>query len=520
MKFQKSHLFVGYLALTLSLPLTLLSAFPDSPETPETWLTNIAEISEQVKATPNSPRKNQAQIDTSLRTIKMSLAAEDYQQAISQLNTLRNLEPKAVKPILALSEKLIDLLVQKSKNEIARTEKLYEEFAQAVLVAKTPNEIDPWLKKLNVEVKKAQTQNRAITPLKLWTPSISNSPYATGYNNINRSNQLFNMNTSSLAFLQSKASQALQIAHYWQDYLHYKNSGEISTARNSMSNISRVVVNFTYIPRSKVLELQSGLALGGNGKNSITKLTIDDLKQRLGTQQDALLLHQELSQTSSSYLTPAIRSLNSKLRDYSQACEYLEGGDIDDGFYKIRSLIYHPIIGSLSKKTHDKFLSRYLKIPANFKQNDNEESEAWATRYILKLSADKDWKKLHVALVFMHQYYYRSGGGSKAPINQDLEAVRNLLTGMNYEANQQYVRAIVAYRQVLGSIGLCTEVVAESGKHLTKLQKAHPAEYAQSQSLHSHDSTSSSYTTSPLLIRKIVKEELSKKDQPVEKAEE
>ncbi len=516
MKFQKSILYLGYAGLALTLSLSPLSANSNNQES---WQKHIADISELVKVTTDKERENQAQIDTCLRTIKMSLAAKDYQQAITQLNNLRNMEPRAVKPILALSEKLIDELVAKSKEEITRTERLYTEFSEAILVAKLPNEIDTWIKKLNEEVKKSQRQNRSTRQLQLWTPNISNSPHLKGYSNMNRQNQLFNMNSSNLFLLQSQSSQALQVAHYWQDYLHYKINDNISSARSSMSRISQVVVNFTYIPRSRVLSLQSGLTDESKPKEAITILKIDDLRARLDSQEDALLLHHELRQVSSSRLTPAVRELNSKLQEYSNACAYLEGGDLDDGFYNIRKLIYHPIIGSLSKKTHDKFLKRYLRIPADFKQKENEEAEEWATRYILKLSEDKAWKQLHIALVFMQQYYYRSGGSGKAPIKQDLEAITYLLSGMNYEANQQYLRAIVAYRQVLGKLGYCTDVVTEAGKQLLKLQKAYPTEFAQSQSLRTHDGTSHSFTTSHLLIRKIVKEELINKEKPAEEKE-
>jgi len=508
MKFHKSTLALGYAGLALSLSLTPLSANPDSPVKPAVWQKHMVEINQQLKVNPEKARDNQAQIATCLRTIRMSLAAEDYQQAITQLNNLRNLEPSAVKPILALSEKLIDELVARSKQELTRTETLYTEFAEAIMAAKQAHQIDPWIKKLNVEVSRAQTRNRTINPLKVWTPIISDSANANVYQSINRGNQLFNMNTSHLTQLQSKASQALQIAHYWQDYLHYLKVDNTSSARSSMNRIAQVVVNFTYIPRSKVLDLQSGLIDDNQVTQKIASLSMDNLKKRLVSHDEALLLYDELRHAPSSLLTPAIRALSNKLQEYNSACEYLEGGDIDDGFYKIRALMFHPILGTLSQQTHDKYLQLYLKIPADFTQSKKEESATWATRYMLQLSKDKAWKELHVALVFMQQYYYRTNSSSNAPIKQDMLAITYLLVGMNYEANQQYMRAIAAYRQAVGTLGYCTEVVSEAGKRLRKLQQAHPTEFAQSQSLRSHDGTSNSFTTSPLLIRKIVKEEL------------
>lgn len=102
MKFNKPIL---YATLSLGITLTPLSAKP------EAWQKHIHSISSQVKANPDQPNPKQAQIDTCLRTIKTSLAANDYNQVISQLNNLRAYEPKAVKSTLELSEQLIDALV-------------------------------------------------------------------------------------------------------------------------------------------------------------------------------------------------------------------------------------------------------------------------------------------------------------------------------------------------------------------------------------------------------------------------
>ena len=523
MKLYKCNLYTChaiYLLIVLSLTLSPLQAEPNSPSLPKAWLTNIAKISEQVIAKPDAPRANQAQIDASLRIIKASLAAENYQQAIIQLHVLHNYEPIAAKPILELSEQLADILAEKSKKEIARAEQLYKDFSQAILAAKVPEDIDHWLHKFSLERQKNQTLNRPSAALPIWSPIKVNSPFTANYKAINHSNQLFNINTSNLRYLQSKSRNALQIARYWQDYLHYIKLGSASDAKNSMRSVANIITDFSYIPRSKILELQSKL----NGKNGtapeITKHKLADLKKRLNTQEDAVILYHELARDSSTYNSPAISGLKSNLQEFHEACEYLEGGNINEGFYKIRKLIHHPLIGPLCRKTHDKFMIHYLKVPADFKQLKNEHCEEWATRYILKLSADKDWKKLHPALLFMHKYYNRSYSNYESTIGEDLKAVRYLRSAKNYEANKQYMRAIVAYRQAIGSIGYCTEIVEEAGKQILKLQKNHPTEYAQSESLHAHDGTFRSYTTSHLLIRKIVKEELSKKDQPVEKAEE
>lgn len=499
-------------SLGIGICLSLSLAVADE----QAWQQPLQNISKQVQANPENPRKNQAQIDTCLRTIRMSLSANDLNQAITQLNNLRNLEPTAVKPILKLSEQLIDNLVQRSKKDIERKENLYQEFAEALINAKAPKDIDPWLKKLNEEIKHDKKQAKQITPIKLWAPTLPNSIHSEGYRNFNSQSQLFSMNTTSLFHLQSQANQALQIARYWQDYMQYKLDSQHSSARSSMSSIAQIVVNFTYIPRSRVLDLQSELSGNQPSSDQANLYQIEDLQKRLNTQDEAVLLYNELSHASSSRLTPAVRALKNKLQVYNSACEYLAGGDLDDGYYKISTLAYHPILGKLSRQTHDSYLRRHLKIPESFQKNKKEEGAEWATRYILQLSKDHAWKDLHGALSMLQQYYYRSSGSGKAPIKEDTRAIGYLLAGFNYESNQQYLRAIVAYRQAVGTLGYCTEIINEAGKRLTNLQKAHPTEFAQSQSLSSHEGTSHSFTTSHLLIRKIVKEELNQQGEKKE----
>lgn len=514
MEFKKSTLYLG---LALGLSLAPLSA------NPEIWQKDIQDISQQVKADPDADadkeRANQAQIDTSLRTIQMALAAEDYHQAITQLNNLRNLEPKAVKSILALSEKLIDTLVLKSKEDITRKEKLYEEFAKSIIAAEVASEIDPWLKKLNEEVRKSQNHHRSAGALQLWAPSAHSISQANSYSKFNGQSQLFNMNCSNLVHLQSKATTALQIAQSWQDYLHYKSQDNTSLARSSMTRVSQYVANFTYISRSKVLDLQSAFPDSNNARDEAGKIKINDLLKRLTNQQDALTLHYELKATSSSYFSAGVRELNNKLQSYSMACEYLEGGDLDDGFYKIRTLMSYPVLSELSKQTRDHYLNHYLAIPTEFKKKENEDSEVFVTRYLSELSQQKAWKNLRASLALMKQYYYRSSGVGLATVKGDLEALDYFIVARNYETHKQYKRAIVAYRQVLGKQASYTEVTEEAGKSLLRLQKTYPVESDLSESMSSHTATLSSYRRSNSLIRNVVKEELSKLEERKEDAQ-
>ena len=501
MKLKKSTFYIG---LAIGLSLAPLSADP------EVWQKHIEDISEQVKADPDKVRVNQAQIDTSLRTIQVSLATKDYYQAITQLNNLRNLEPEAVKSILKLSEKLIDVLVLKSKEEITRKEKFYEEFAKSIMTTKVASDIDPWLKKLNEEIRKAQNHNSSVRALQLWAPASHSISLAGSYSDFNGQSRLFNMNCSNLTHLQSKVNTALQIAQSWQDHLHYKSQGNTSSARNSMTRVSQYVVNFPYISRSKVLDLLADIPDSNNPRDEAGKIKMNDLLKRLGSQQDALTLYYELKATSSSYFSPEVRELIAKLYSYSTACEQLEGGDPDDGFYKIKTLMSYPILSELSKKTHDHYLNSYLNIPTEFKKKENEDSEVFVTRYLSKLSQEKAWKKLRASLVFMQQYYYRNNGIGVAKAKGDIEALDHLMIGVNYEAHKQYERAMVAYRQALSKLGSHPEVTAEAGKNLLKLKNEHPAEFDISESMSSYTSTISSFSRSSSLVRKVVKEELLK----------
>jgi hypothetical protein len=470
---------------------SLLLSIASPAEEQKPWAKPLNNIASLIEKQPHDEEQKQAEISATLQTLQSVLATENLNQAVQELNRLRTLKPEAIKPILELSGMLLEELRGKSQAEIARVDKLHQEFAKAIFTMEKPSEIDAWLKTFNNEVKNNSKRQYWQTPISAWAPVHGGDPFASEYHAFNARTKDLCSSFSQITTLSQGSRAALDIARYWQDYLQYKSEGNISYTKNSLDRVANYVVNFTLIPRSKILTLRAKYDTSSGVKptpSTPTIFTLETLAEQSDSTEKFYAFCAAIESASSSRLSPEITSIKYMLRDVKRGIDEFSRGDLRDGYTYLNAAAKHPLLGDICNRILDQKLSEHLPIPESYVRKKSETPVQWVVRYYKELAAQKDWLALRPVLNGAHLCWRNSGVPESNFIRDDLEATVYLLRGLQFEENQLYPHAMVAYRRVFERLGYLSEVQKEASSRLKGLKKSHPKAYIQSLNMEDTDS--------------------------------
>lgn len=470
-------------------------------------LTRLAEPAGNPTADAKA-KDTQERIQATLALLNANLSSKNYGRALHNLHALGKLSPKLIPASAKLSEKLLKELHSQREEAIKKRKELYQEFAKVLLNAKKPVELDAWIVKLN-SLSKANP-----SPGFQFRPFDPSRQHETPNYLITKEQWELNMSLQSqmgaFTTVTSEARAALNIATYWQNYLHYLTTGNYRNASNAMNQVASSVSNFTYIPRSKVLGLQHQLEVKTNPANKVKAEynDIETLQKTITDSESAMAAYSVLSTVSDSQLEAPLLTLKGELSQYRDFHRYLTRGSRHSAMEIYSTLHGHPILGKIATKELEDALAKSLKIPPTFQRNDGESPAEWVIRYADDLAKKGKWKALHAVSSASHNGFPRSD--TFHHLTGGADAVKHLLIGMNFENHKQWARALAAYRQVMATYPNFEAVTKEAGKRLLALQQAHPNEAVISEALSSYSSTLSYpyYTASG--IRELVQKEIAR----------
>lgn len=493
--------FVSYgVEMKMITLLILLTYFTISPtiladeKAIEKELTNFIDVAVVQQAAAN---KKESQKQSLLR-IQSNIASKQYSQALNLIQAHIQLNPESTRTASALSSAILRELTKQAEKEVKRKKAFFNEFAKALTSAKAIEEIDHWLIKLNEEIQRDGKHRIYTQPA--WNPATNYIPNSSVYRGFWTANTRYQGYCGMPTQLRQETQTALRIATAWQDYLHALDLGDKRTARSHMNNIASYSASFVYIPRSKILKLSGNLMPQRVVReNSNELLEIKDVKLRLKTTADAILLYHELYNLSSSKMTPKVNYLKKDLRKLEEALNYVHSNNVKYGIEKLKALKSSPYLENLAVNILTNYVKSALNLPDNFVIKAGEDSLVWSERYLNKLAVEKKWGELHQAMLITK--HMKSGIDLR---EQDISALKLLIAAKNYQGAGLYHRAAVAYRQILGK-GVYTEAINnEASSQLKKIRKDYPESYLLSHDMHGHDSNYHSKSRESYLKKLIV----------------
>lgn len=490
--------------ITLLLLLTHLTFSPTllaDEKMIEKELTSFAKLAiNQEAEKPQQDSQKQ-----SLLGIQSSIATKQYSQALNLIQAHIQLYPGSLNAASALSSAILADLTEQAEAEVERKKKFFNEFAKSLVSAKTIEEIDPWLIKLNEEIQRDNKHLVYTQPI--WSPTLNFIPSTRDYSGFWTANTRYQSYCGMPNQLREETQTALRIATGWQDYLQALALGDKATARNHMNNVASYAASFVYIPRSKILRLSGELTPKNEiDQNSTTLLEIKDVEQRLKTLKDATLLYHELYNLSSSRLSSEVTQLKEELRFLKEAIDYLNGDNFTYGIQKLQGLKSSAYLGDLAHSVLTEHVRSALKLPDDIVINKEDNSQAWADKYLDQLASEKKWGELRQAIIIISSGRQNSNMNPRA---QDIEALQMLIAGQNYQDAELYHNAAVAYRQILGKAVYTKAINEEATSQLKKLRKEQPMSYLLSHDMYDHESNNISSSREDYL-KKLIEIELKK----------
>ena len=444
----------------------------------------------------------------SLIDIQSSIANDQYSQALSLLQNHIQMNSGSLANASALSRVLLMELAEQAEKEVERKSKFLREYSEALMSAKSIEEIDPWLIKLNKEIQRDSKHNLYVQPV--WNPATNFIPNTRVYREFWTANSCYQSSIRLPMQLRDETQTALRIATSWQDYLHALELGDKRSARNHINNVASSSASFVHIPRSKILRLSGALVPKEEiAQNSGAKLEVKDVSDRLGTAADALSLYYELNSFSSSRLTPEVRHLQEELRGLKDALHYMERNNMSSGLERMRGLRASVYLSDLARSVLMEYVKSALLLPEDFVIKEGDDDQVWIERYINKLAAEKKWAELHRAISITSSIVKQSIKSASNPMKQDADALSMLIAAENYQKAELYHRAAVAYRQILGKAVGIQAINDEATLQLKMIRKEHPKSYLISLDMYSHD-TNNFTKSKEVYLKKLIDLEIRK----------
>ncbi|MGJ8655369.1 MAG: hypothetical protein ACSHX6_02880 [Akkermansiaceae bacterium] len=422
----------------------------------------------------------------SLINIQSSIANKQYSQALNLIQNHIQLNPGSLRNASELSRVLLAELAKQAELEVERKTKFLKEFSEALIRAKSIEEIDPWLIKLNKEIQRDRKHNLYVQPV--WNPTTNFIPNSRGYKEFWTTNSSYQRSIRLPSQLRDEIQTALRIATSWQDYLHALELGDKRSARNHINNVANFSATFVYIPRSKILRLSGDLMPKEEiDQNTTTNMEIKDVQHRLNTVSEAIILYHELNSQSSSRMSSEVRHLQDELRGLKEALDYIHRNNIKYGLERIQALRSSHYLSGLASSILTDYVKSALQLPKDFVIKEDDEDQVWIGDYLNKLAKEKKWSELYRAITITSSIVKQSIKSDANPHKQDAEALMMLMAAENYQKAELYHRAAVAYRQILGEAVGIQAINDEATFQLKKIRKEQPKSYLISLDMYGHD---------------------------------
>ena len=431
-----------------------------SPATVDEALARLVQNIKAENAAKDVPvSSTQASLLSALQT---QLQAEQLQLLHQTLGSLASGFPSHWEEIARLREMLDELHAREQAEDIARLEAAFKELADVLLSAKKPEELDPWIGRLG-----------------------DLSAEAAHYNRYGSSSALVAKNAAELGKLRNYLSPATSVVTTWQDYLMAVKNRDVETARRSMGSLTSRISQFPYVLRSRVLEINAGLKgpnpfqPGGGGIPSR-----EDYIARLKTPADVHVLKGEIaSLNSSDRARLGLNTLYNELSRFQDGLNYISRGSYSSAVTYLRDLQAAPYLRPLVDEVFLDSSRKLIGIPDKLKVKDGEASEDFVDRYLESIKGDEQklWQTLKAAQDL-------AIGPRRTKIQEEVKVVEFFIAAKSYEEQKQFARAIVAYRQLIGSPSLYLSKDA-AGKKMRALREAHPEAAQTADSMMTHNSS-------------------------------
>ena len=380
-------------------------------------------------------------------------------QTLTQsLNSILTYFPELGAEVAEAQQLLQKVTEARDQDRIDELEAVFQELAGTLLAAEEPEELDSWIQRLT---------------------NLSGGSAGRFSNSQGSKEELQRLNN----YLRS----ASQVAVYWQDYLMNKKLKNVEACQRSVSNLTSQIVQFPYVPRSKILVMQARLNSPNPFGDEVAEdvPTIDNFVERITSVQSVLDLKSELAQMGSNRRNELkINRLYSNLEKFENGYNQIARGSYSSGFNYLRELQGMKRLGYFATELMLSGFRKALSIPDEFESKDGEDTDAFLDRYLR--STANDPTKLQRAI--KTSVSLLSPGSKRTALNDEQKAVDLLVIAKAYEKQEQFARAIVAYRLFL-SMTTQYAVTDEATKSLAKLKKEHPGAAESAQSMSSHTSS-------------------------------
>ena len=512
-KFNKPSIHVKVASIAASFMLS--SSFSHAAE----WDQHLKSISATVENNIELYKKNadslhKDNIEAKLIAMKMALASDKLYDAVIKLDELRKLDPQLTESTLTLAEKIMDQLVKDSESAVKETEKEYQTFAKELMASTKPQEVDKWFVKFEELQKKQQAKSTHYSSANGWSPSYSGTRYSDRFAGFQSQNSAYISNIGCIAQYNNKTRTAITIAQHWQDYLLHKMNENQQAQSNSLRSVAQHLPQFNYIPRSKVLILQSDAEkLYKEKNNSKTKkeaefYDLESIQPFLKNDKGIHNLRSILSRTSSSNMAPEVYTLKSPIDTYSRASEYLANGDISRALTDLRKLSVHPHIGKIAQSKLNSYLIKYFDLPEKYQATDKLSAYDQALLYMEEIIQKKSWTELQQFLNKLSTC--KTSDLAHLEINEEIKMLKLMQSAQNLENAKQITRAITAYRQVVSSPTNITDITKEATDKLLQLQQAYPEQAEESESIITFSSRLYSSPLNKTQILKMITDEIKR----------
>lgn len=325
---------------------------------------------------------------------------------------------------------------------VAELEAAFVELAEDLLRARDPQEMDPWLLR--------------ITKLSDTGGKLAHHAQATD---------------SELRRMEGQLQTARQIVVQWQDYLMGVKLENPTAAKQSMASLANLVSQFPYVPRSRVIERQARLERSDAfGEDELELQSREDYLERLTSLDAIAAVHGELGALNPNRRQERdLQELHTDLERFTAGRNHLLRGDLSSGSRALREIRQKPYLRALANQAMIEAIRASVPVPEDFETVEGESAEHFSERYLKSVSGNVD--SLWRALMTLREFH--TSGAERTMIGRDLEAVEYLLAARAYEKQKQFARAIVAYRQFLGTVSrYCPKGTA--GEQMVRLQEEHP----------------------------------------------
>lgn len=352
-------------------------------------------------------------------------AQKDYIQMQESLRSGMSYFIKSEKSV-AVAQELGVLLVAAVQEQKDRAQKeidaLLSEQGKVLLTAKTPKEVDPILAALQ----RAQTQMGAM----------SGRRYYDG----------------------NSLESAVRVAANWQDFLRNRQNGNISDAQNQLRQIQENLTRIPqFVPRSVVGEMMDQMS-SKNPQVEPTKNTGDEAARKAReliaaakSTSDIPRLYEEInalplgSNDRNNY-----KGLYAQILKLKNAQESIKTNDIDTAMNLLRR--------QENEIQESDFLRRALVLEAlpvymeqpGFKLSKEDSVNSLIDRMVREAAKKSEWSAVYRGL---HAYRVfgpsNSSGNMQPALNDDIQAVGNLISGYNYERAEQWTSAVRYYLTAL-----------------------------------------------------------------------